>query len=226
MIKNANLFFTISEILLLGILSLCGTLALVNSNAYPLLQKLVSGQAPEILTYLPWMSWGLLFIFGFEAVILRKTGGGSFVWLVVAFSLPALLSFNGLDFPKMLGLNLAIKSQLSFYETLGLAALIMTGYILLGQMSVLKQARLNLIRRSAEMRDIGDVNLKGHLLLLMATCAALTMVIAVALLAHLIETFTVDYLSGIPWRVVSVGLGCILILAVYLYWLGSQRRSV
>ncbi len=93
-------------------------------------------------------------------------------------------------------------------------------------MSGLKKLRADLVRREAEANDILIVNVQGHLMLLLSIVSALTMVIAVALLARIIETFTVNYLGGIAWSIVVISSGCVLILSIYLYWLGTQRLSV
>jgi hypothetical protein len=212
------------EILLCGIMSLCGLLAFTSSNAYSSILKLLTSH-PTLSSWLPLIVFGIIFIFGFLSVTLRSKGGGRLTWIVILFSLPSILSFNSIDILKVIGLNLTIASKLTFFQLLGLCVLIITCYLLISFMSVLKHSRRSLEKRGSSFADINHVNSQSHPVLMLAVASALVAAAIIALIAWGLESLTFDYLSYVPWTVISIGLGCILILAIYLYWLGSRRNS-
>jgi hypothetical protein len=216
----------LAGLVLIVIMSLCGTLALTNSNLYPLLNSFVNNHWPSIISKLPLVIWGVMFVFGFQSITLRNTTGEGFTWLIIILSLPSILSFNSLDIPKILGLNMAAKTQMTFYGTLGLGALIMASYVLLAQMSMFNKAHRSQIRRNVDTKDIDYCNLKSHLTLLLATGGTLLVVAIIAVIAYGVEALTSTYLADVPWSIILVSLGCIMILAVYIYWLGSQHNPV
>ena len=223
--KITSITINISEWILIGLMGVCGSYAFINSNAYTLLQSPIASHYPGINPYLPDIIWSVIFLFGVQSIILRSKGGGTFTWLVVIFSLPSLLSYNSINIFNIFGLTFKAITRINFYQLLGLGILIMLGYVLLSHMSVLKQSRRSLIKRHANLVDIEEVNSQGYLFILLATAAALITVALLALIARGIEVLIFPLLSRLSWNLVLLGLGCILVLAVYLYWLGSQRHS-
>jgi hypothetical protein len=76
------------EIILVGIMSLCGTFTFVSSHLFP------------IAFYVALIIWGALFTTGVLMVVLVSKKSGIFTWLVILLTLPAILSFDSLDLPS------------------------------------------------------------------------------------------------------------------------------
>jgi len=223
--RIANFTIHFIEWILISLLSLCGSFSFTNSNLYVWIQSSISSHIPEIIPYLPEIIWGILFLFGLQSIILRNKGGGSFTWLVIVVSLPSILSFDTINIFKVFGLDLKAMSKINFYGLLGIGVSIVIGYVLLNHLCLFKQNRLSLIKRRADPGDIDKVNTHSYLLLLISIAVTLFLGILVALVSHSLELLILPLLNRLSWNAALIGLGCILILAVFIYWLGSQRQS-
>jgi hypothetical protein len=206
-------------------MGLCGMLAFTHAGAYSWLHEQIGKHYPAIVSCLPGLIWGILFAFGFVTVILVRRGGGALTWLVVICSLPSILSFNSLDLLKIFSAESRITSDLTFWQAMSLGIAIITCYVLLSSMSVLKQSRLGLLRRQAPDDDIERINTRSHLFMLLICGISLTAALIIYFLADGIERLISGYLPHVPWYIVLISLSGILFLAVYLYWVGAHRRS-
>jgi hypothetical protein len=215
---------SIAELTLIAALSGSGTYAFINSSIYSWVKNF--GEAINLpLSYIPIVLWGLLSLYGVFNITLRGQGSGGFVFLVTLLSLPSILSHNILNWLGISGLEFTLSTSLGFYEVLVLGVLIITGYVVLNRMHLFKQARRNLTARGANPVDIESVTFNSYLVLILAIVAALVATIAIAFLSRNLELLVLDYIRDMPWNVVFIGIGCVLLLAVYLYWLGARRRS-
>ena len=215
----------LSEWVLIAVMAFCGTFALTKAGAYVWLEKEILAHIPAIGYFLPVVIWALVFTFGVQSVILRKKGGETLTELVVIISLPSLLSFNAIDLLKIFGTEMKISTGLSFSNALCLGLVIMICYVLLSSVGILKRSRAGFIQRKVIAEDIETVDAKSHIFLLAAAGAALLATIIIALFSRGVEVLFSDKISQVPWYAVFVGLGCILILAVYLYWLGTKKNK-
>jgi hypothetical protein len=223
--RITNLTIHIIEWLVISLMAFCGSFSFTSSNLYVLVQSPVASNLPGINPYLPEFVWGILFLFGLQSIILRNKGGGGFTWLVVIVSLPSILSCDTLNMFNTLGIDLKAMSKINFYGLLVLGVSIVIGYLLLNNMSIFKQTRLNLIKRRADSKDIDEVNDRGHLVLFLAVGATLTVATLLILISRLLEYLLISLWDRLSLNAALVGLGCILILAGFVYWLGSQRQS-
>lgn len=213
----------IAEPVLIAALSGSGTYAFINSSIYSWVKNF--GEAINLsLSYVPIVIWGLLSLYGVFNITLRRQGSGGFVFFVTLLSLPSILSHNTLNWLGMSGSEFTLSTSLSFYEMLALGVFTITGYVVLNRMHLFKQARGNLIARGANPIDIESVTFNSYLVLILAIVAALITTIAIAFLSRNLELLVLDYIRDMPWNVVFIGIGCVLLLAVYLYWLGARRR--
>jgi hypothetical protein len=92
-------------------------------------------------------------------------------------------------------------------------------------MRELKLFRLSLVKKEADNTDIEQVSVKSHQLLLLALFCALVLAALITLLAANLESWLLPYFSRLPWNVELIGLLCLLILAIYIYWLGTRHSS-
>jgi len=216
--------FGITELVLITALSGIGTYAFMNSSVYSWVRNF--GEVLNLpLSYVPIVIWGLLSLYGVFNITLRRQGSGGFVFFVTLLSLPSILSHNTLNWLGMSGSEFTLSTSLSFYEMLALGVLIITGYVVLNCMHLFRQARRNLTGRGANPADIESVTLSSYLVLFLAIAAALVVTIAIAFLSRNLELLVLDRIRAMPWNVVFIGIGCVLLLAVYLYWLGARRRT-
>ncbi len=222
--KINTMVIGIAEAILIGIMGVCGTLFLTHFSGYTWLRDVVTTSHQAVGHYLPVIVWAAIFIFGSQSIVLRRKGGGGLLWLVIIISAPALWSFNSLDYLKIFGAGLKQTPELNLYAALGLGLLIMTCYGLLNSMSILKEFRRGLVQRKANPDDIETVHTKSNSFLLMAGGASLVLAAVIAVLAGGIGALVSNIIPKVPWYTIFVGLGCILVLAVYLYWIGSREH--
>jgi hypothetical protein len=223
--KITKFIINIIEWILISLMAFCGSLAFSNSNLYVLLQSPLTSHLPGINPYLPEIIWGILFLFGVQSVILRNKGGGSFTWLVVLVSLPSILSYDTVNILNIFGLNPKALSKINFYGLLGLGVSIMLGYILLNNMCILKRTRLDWIKRRAGSKDIDEVSAHVYVILFMGIGATIALVTVLVLISRGLEALFLSFFNSTAWNLALLGLGCIMMLGVFVYWVGSQKPS-
>lgn len=217
--------FAITEWALILLIGFCGTLAFAQSGAYLAMHNFVLTRYPEIGHYFIWIIWGFLALIGFFSVIWRRKGGGRFSWFALIFAAPSILAFNKLDIPGLLGINLEITTGLALWQVLALVMVIITAYMLLNFMSELKSLRLGLIKKDADSADIQNVSVKSHQALLVVLLCALIASALIILIAVNLEAWLLPFFSRLPWNIIFIGIGCLLILAIYIYWLGTHHSG-
>jgi hypothetical protein len=221
--KNNFLTLNLVELALIGIASLCGGLAFVSSSTYAGFHGLINSHFPSVSSYLPLFFWVFLFIIGFLFILVGNKGSGGFTWLVVVFSLPTLLSFNSLDLLKIIGSETKLTSTLPFYGSLCLGVMIAICYILLNYMTLMKRSRRSLAKRGANEEDVENINTRTHQWLFYITLATVAAIAIIVLSGNVIEQAILPSFENSGGIVILIGLGCTLILAVYVYWMGSRR---
>jgi hypothetical protein len=218
-------FINVAEWALIAIIGLCGTLAFASSGAYSGLHNYLLSHYPEIGKYLIAIVWGFLAMVGIVSITFRRKGGGRFTWLALIFAMPSILAFNKLDIPGLLGLKIELTTGLAFWQVMVLTLGIMAAYLLLNFMRELKLFRLLLGKKGADPADIDNVSVKSHQLLLASLLSAVVLTAAVSLISVNLESFLLPYFSRLPWNIVFIGAGCLLIMAVFIYWLGIHLSS-
>ncbi len=217
--------FAIAEWVLILLIGFCGTLAFAQSGAYSALHNYLLTQYPEIGHYLIWIIWGFLALIGLFSVIWRRKGGGRFSWFALIFASPSILAFNKLDIPALLGINLKITTGLALWQILTLVMVIITAYLILNFMSELKSFRLGLIKKDADSADIKKVSVKSHQTLLIIILCALIASVLIILIAINLEAWLLPLFRRLPWNIMFIGIGFLLILAIYIYWLGTNHSA-
>ena len=217
------LILNIAEWLLIAIIGLCGTVAFASSGAYTLLHNALIAHYPQIGRYLIAIIWGFLALIGVFSVSFRRMGGGRLTWLAVIFALPSILAFNKLNVPGLLGLDLHITTNLTFQQVMALTLGILTAYLLLNFMRELKLIRLNLGKKKADQTDIENVSVRSHQVLLITLICALVLTAIVSLIGVSVEHWLLPYFKNLAEKVVLVGAGGLLILAIFIYWLGTHH---
>jgi hypothetical protein len=219
--------FKFAEISLIGIMSLCGTLAFTSSKIYESLCKLILLHLSPIAPYSSLIIWGLLLILGVLTITITNKGAGVFTALVMIFSLPSILNFDSLDLPRLFHLRSVgaeFSSTFNFYEILGLGIGIIICYLLINFMSILKKSRGSLITQGATLSDVDFIYSRGHLVLVLVMGIALIIAMTIAVFTRGIELLLLP--SVIHWNLVLVGLICITLIATYIYWLVSRRKHI
>jgi hypothetical protein len=223
-----NMFILLINILewaLIAVIGLCSTLAFASSSTYVFLHKFLLSYYPELGRYFIAIIWGFIALIGIFSVSFRRKGGGRLTWLALIIALPSILAFDKLNIPGVLGINFELTTELAFWQVLALAAAILTAYLLLNFMRELKLVRFSLGKKGADSADIEKVAIKSHQILLLVVLGALVLTALVSLLAANLESWLLPYFSRLPWNVVLIGLFGLLILAIYIYWLGTHHSS-
>ena len=215
----------ITEWFLISIIGLCGTVAFVSSGTYASISNYFVSHYPEIGRYLMALIWIFIAAVGVFSVSFRRKGGGRFTWLALIFALPSILSFNKLNVPALLGFDNVLTTKLEFWQTLVLAAGILTAYLSLNFMRELKITRLSLNKKRADKPDIDNWLINSHIILLLALLCTLVLSAVIALFAIRMEAWLLPYFHRLPWNIIMIGVGCLLVLAFYVYWLGTHHKS-
>ena len=218
------ILINVAEWALISIIGLCGTLSFVSSGTYSFLSNYIISHYPEIGRYLIALIWVFLAAIGVFSVSFRRKGGGRFTWFALVFALPSILTFNKLDVPGLLGLKVEFTTKLEFWQALTLSIGILTSYLLLNFMRELKISRLSLIKKMADPADIKNWLINSHRILLLALLCALVLTAAISLIAINLEAWLLPYFHRLTWNIILIGVGCLLMLALYVYWLGTHHR--
>ncbi len=222
--KSSVIIITVAEWILITVISVCAILCLTPSNFYIGLHDILAKNHATLAEYLPLIIWFVIFEIGIMTVFVWKKGGGLVFLLAVLAALPSIAAFNSLDLLKIFGVESTIATKLSFWETLLLGAVLIICYILINSMNVLKLARIGLINRKASPDDIEQVNEFSHLFTLLATVVSMVVVVIICGIAWSLESLISSSLPQV-WYIVPVGLGCVIVLGVYIYWVGTGRQG-
>jgi hypothetical protein len=84
---------------------------------------------------------------------------------------------------------------------------------------------LSLIKKVADPEDIENVSAKSHQILLLVLFCSIFLAACVILIAVNLKSWILPVFGQLPWNVVFIGIGCLLILAIYIYWLGTRPSS-
>jgi hypothetical protein len=214
----------VTELALIAALGGSGTYAFINSSIY----VDIKGFAEAVnlpVSYIPILLWGLISLYGVFNITIRGQGSGGFIFFVTLLSLPSILSHNILNWLSIAGAEFTLSTSLGFYEVLALGVFIITGYVVLNRMYLFRHTQHNLTARGADPVEIESVTFNSYLVLVLAIIAALVVTVAIAFLSRNLELLVLAHIREIPWNVVFIGVGCVLLLAGYLYWLGARRRA-
>ena len=177
------------------------------------------------MPYLPLLIWGIITAFGILNIVLANRGSGSFIWLVMIFSLPSLLAHNTMDWPKIFGANFKLTTSLGFNSMLALGVLTIAGYIILDYLRFFREAGGSMAERQVSPTDIENVNNFSSLALFLTVLGAIAATVLVAFLAGGLERLALGLMQKLPWNIVFIGVFCLLLIAFYLYWLFARRRN-
>jgi hypothetical protein len=202
-----------------------GAYAFLASSAYDAVRNFGDAHKIAFMGYLPLIIWGIITAFGILNIVLANRGSGSFIWLVMIFSLPSLLAHNTVDWPKIFGWSFKLTTSLGFNSMLALSVLTITGYVILDYLRFFKQSGNSMKERQVSPTDIENVSNFRSTALFLAVLSALAATALVACLAILLEKAALGFMQSLPWNVVFVGLFCLLLIAFYLYWLFARRRN-
>ncbi|MBN1188623.1 MAG: hypothetical protein JXA46_02625 [Dehalococcoidales bacterium] len=206
------------------LMSLCCVLGFSHSIAGAGLQGWIADKYPEIGLMLFWIIWLLLFIAGILLAIFAGRNG-AFGWLAAVFILPSLLAFDSINILKVVHLDFGITTTLTFVQALIIGITVMTCHILLNLLNILKKERHVYEERGAGMKDIERAFSGNHIWLWALVTFSILIVSSIILLSAGLSTVLLGPVSGLPWNFVLPGIICILVLAIFLYWLGLRHNS-
>jgi sterol desaturase/sphingolipid hydroxylase (fatty acid hydroxylase superfamily) len=92
-------------------------------------------------------------------------------------------------------------------------------------MRPLKLSRLNLKVRGADSQQVDYVNLRSHFVLLWVIISGLAAAGLILLIGWSMESLFLSQLGRLPWNALIAGLGCIIFLGVYIYWLAVRTKA-
>jgi uncharacterized BrkB/YihY/UPF0761 family membrane protein len=105
-----------------------------------------------------------------------------------------------------------------------LGAGIITCYILINFMSLLRKSRNDLAAQGADLSGTDRVYFKSHLGLLAITAIALTIAVLITGLAWGIELVSHTAMAHWSGSLFVVGLVCVLLITSSIYWIVSRRK--
>jgi len=227
--RISNWVFQTVEAMLIGIMSLCGTITLASSKLFTSFQQSVKLNVPGVVSHIPLIIGVLLFIIGVFLIIVKNRGRGFFAVLVVLLSFPCILSFDSLDllrFFKLDSISTKFTTSLNYAEMTTLAVVIITCYLLINFTSLLRKSRNDLFKQGADQSRTDEVYFKSHLVLLQMIALALMIAAFIMVFALGIESVSHVELARLQWGLFFVGLGCVLLIIGSIYWITSRRKTV
>ena len=225
--RISNWVFQTAEGAFIAIMSLCGTATLASSKLFTSFQGFIRVRVPGIVPYTALIIGVVLFLIGMFLIMAKNRGRGFFAALVVLVALPSILSFDSLDLFRLLKLD-SVRAQfttkLNSAEMTALGAGIITCYLLINFMSLLRKSRNDIAAQGADLSGTDSVYFKSHLGLLAITAIALTIAVLIMGLAWGIELVSHTAMAHWSGSLFVVGLGCVLLLITYVYWVVSRRK--
>jgi len=227
--RIGNWVFQTIEATLIGVMSFCGTFAFISSKLFASFHEFLNLHLAMIANYTPLAIGLVLFISGTLLIMVKNIGKGFFTWLIIIFSLPSILSLDSIDLFRFIKLDI-VRSQftttLSSTEILEIGVAIITCYLLINFMSLLRISRDKPARQGADSSGTDAVYFRSHLVLIQIMVIALLISSIIMGLATVIEQGLSPAISRLPWNIFFVGLGCALIIAAYIYWVVSRRKPI
>jgi uncharacterized membrane protein YiaA len=225
--RISNWVFQTAEAMLIGIMSLCGTITLASSKLFTSFQQSIKLHVPGVVSHITLIVGVVLFIIGVFLIMVKNRGRGFFAVLVMLLSFPSILSFDSLDLLKLFKLDsigAKFTTSLNSVEMTVLAVIIITCYLLINFTSLLRKSRNDLSKQGADIARTGEVYLKSHLVLLQMTAIALTIAAFIMVFALGIESISHVAVARLQWGLFFVGLGCVLLIIGSIYWITSRRK--
>jgi hypothetical protein len=227
-VKIGNWVFQTIEAILIGVMSLCGTFAFTSSKLFASFQEFGGAHVASIAPYIPLIIGVLLFAVGVLLIMVKNKGRGFFTWLVVIFSLPSILSLDSVDlfrFLKLDRVSAQFTTSLNSTEIMVIGGVIVICYLLINFMSLLRKSRNTLSAQGADLSGTAHVYFVSHIVLLQIIVIALSIAALIMVSALGIEFLSHSTITRLPWNLFFVGLGCIILIAAYVYWLVSRRKG-
>ena len=215
----------LGEVLLLLIISVIGTYALVESSLYTLLNDLVARSAPSVSGYLPLIIGGALFVYGTLYCFLHGKGYGFIIAIAGILMAPSLLSYNTINWLGIFGLDAIPTTDIGLFPMLSLGIALMVCYVCLNYLVTFRQEQRTMTERNVDTGDVIVAARNRYLTLAITLAAAILVTGIIAFFAHTLGILAVNPISYVPWNVVFIGLGCVFVLAFFLYWLIARRRK-
>jgi hypothetical protein len=225
--RISNWVFQTVEGAFIAIMSLCGTAALASSKLFTSFQGFIRARVPGIVPYTALIIGAVLFIVGVFLIMVKNRGRGFFAALVALVAFPSILGFDSPDIFRLLKLD-SVRAQFTTKfntaEMTALGAGIITCYLLINFMSLLRKSRNDLAAQGADLSGTDRVYFKSHLGLLAITAIALTIAVLIMGLAWGIELAARGALTHLPLGLFVVGLVCVLLITSSIYWIVSRRK--
>jgi len=223
--KVSPLLTILLQLFLVMVSGLCGSLAFSFSGLGLWLKEMMTESDFGLASSLPVLVWTFLVLVGVLLVLVRSSGGGLFTCIVILFSLPSILSLNKINILEIFKYRIEITTEFGLMEIFLLSTTIMLCYLLLVYLLIYKNDGQSMLKKGVPAEDVVKiVKSAQHLVFLIFIC-----VIFVAgfifLVSFGLKTFMLALISGLPWYTGLIFIGSILVLAVYIYWLGFKREK-
>ena len=147
----------------------------------------------------------------------------SFVVLLTTF--PCLLRHNSVDFLDRVMSRWTVGIGTTLVESLGLALVIILGYLMLIPLNVILIEHKELVDGQAEKDEIRRVTTDKLMAVSILVFFSGMISIPVVILSNSLKEGISTYLSNFSGNIVAIGLGIMLLLAACLYWLGRTLKA-
>ena len=214
------------QTLLILLMSIGAVFAFSNSFVFAPLMNMIS----SLLTIQPIHASlalaALLILVGSVLVIIRKepTVEG-FVFLLALFYTPALLGLSTINWPQILGIELEIRTGVSFGGMLLLTLLIVAGYLVLRFTSQYDRLALEAASRGSDREEVGIVYRNKHVWSFITVMGASAVVVLLFFVSGQIGNTLEEKLGSIPVNILLVGTICSLVLIGAIYAFLVRARA-
>jgi hypothetical protein len=220
--KYPRTLITVTQFCAVMVLSLCGTLSLLNSGLYASLEK---GLHNWLGSYLAWLILGLMLALGGFLVLFKNKGGGILAVIAAVLSLPSILSFNSLDLLKIVNGTSHITTHLTFTQVMATGCLIISSYFLLDLTRQVKANESRFKARGASAPDLAAVSLHQLLISIILAGSALLASLIMLAISRGFEALFSKTVLPVSWWIVPAALFCIFVLGIYLFWIATRKNA-
>ena len=170
------------------------------------------------------LAFGLTLV-GVLTIVWKNWNPGLYSLIVFVTALPCLLRHNSVDFLDRVMSRWTVGVNTTLVESLGLALVIILGYLMLKPLNAIQIEHKELVDGQAEKDEIRGVTHDKLMAVSILVFFSGMISILVVLLSNSLTQGISTYLSNFSGNIIAIGLGIMLLLAASLYWLGRTLKS-
>lgn len=175
-----------------------------------------------------------LTVFGGITIFFTKISPLLFSIPTLVMSLGMILKYNMLDlgtiryqgFQARGDIYTDLIPELNFPAALGLGLFLILGYLALSHLHSIQKDYQAMASGEAEINEVEEVTHRNITIVWIILATSVVVAVVVAFLLRAVQPAITEYLRDYPWSVMVLGLAAVLLIAGFLYWLGTKNSTL